>query len=138
MKIKRLAYMTVAALLVGLVAAPSASATTTTLGPSDVYTNGSWTNYPTERVTGSSGQIKLDLTNCTANNLNLYLRNQYDTRISDVQDWPNSAGGYRAFYVRGTTSTTFAAGTRFKFSGRVNPAIESWEDNTWGGTLMLN
>lgn len=128
--------MTVAAFLVGLVAVPSAFATTTSVG-GDVHTDASWTYYSTVRETDASGYIRLDLTNCTANTLRLYLRNYAGSQISQEQVWPNSSGGYVSF-VKTDGTTTYAAGTQFKFTGRLTNPIADWEDNTWAGNLTYN
>lgn len=136
MNIKRLACLTVAALMFGLAIAPNAFATTTSIG-GDVHTDATWTYYSTERTTGASGSIRLDLTNCTANTLRLYLRNHAGTQISQVQVWPSSSGGYVA-YVKPDGTTTYAAQTTFKFTGRLTNAIADWEDNTWAGNLSYN
>ncbi|MCE5204313.1 MAG: hypothetical protein ABFC80_02700 [Coriobacteriales bacterium] len=136
MKRKRIAVLIISMLLASLVLSPSAYAVTTSIG-GDVHTDATWTYYSTVRYTGASGQIRLDLTNCTANTLQLYLRNAAGTRISQTQYWPDSSGGYVA-YVRATGGTTFPAGQSFKFTGRLTKPIWDWEDNTWAGYLAYN
>ena len=124
------------ALLVSVFALSSSAyaGTTTTSIKGDVSTDATWTYYTTQRETAHSGQIELDLTNCTANTLKVYLRNSSGNQISKVQDWPNSSGGYRSF-IKLDDTVTYPAGTQFRFAARLTIPIQWWEDNTWAANL---
>ncbi|MBS3942658.1 MAG: hypothetical protein KGZ32_00245 [Dethiobacter sp.] len=103
----------------------------------DGYMNrdGTLVQYTTWRTTTTTGQVRLNLNNNTANVTRLGLRNRAGVQFTNTEQWDSL--GWRNFHLSSTGSSTIPQGTRFAFNGRMNSVTWPWADNYWAGTLTF-